>query len=489
MTIGAPVLFKRIQVGKIENIELTEAGDVVIDAFVGAPYHVRLTEGTRFWNASGFSIELGGGGASLNVDSLISLLQGGISFDTVGSDTAPVAGRPRLRALSDRDRRPAELLRGRARRAADARRRLRRLGARPAARRAGRVPRHQGRRGRGRCRRRSIDEDGQPPRVTLRATLAIVPQRLGITAPETSDAARAALDLLASQVEPAACAPSSPPPACSPRPSTSSSPRCPTPPPAALDRDAEPNPRAAERALRRLRHRHLGRGRAAARGRACRSRRWCERRRDAARQHQRARHRRARPRGAGEPRRAARRRPQARRRAASRRRRPQLAAILASARELVDQAVQARVVEEVAAVLDGAKTARRQHRQRRQGGARAGRGDRGDVAPGARAAARPARRARRTRLVGNVNSARAAAERRRGVPGLGQRLAGRAARADGGRCAPAARSTTSTPPSPRSARSPTRSPPPTSPPACRPCSPRPRPPPPTSAPPPRTCPR
>ena len=90
MTIGAPVLFKRIQVGKVEDIQLTEAGDVMIDVFVGAPNNVRLTEGTRFWNASGFSIQLGAGGASLNVDSLVSLLQGGISFDTVGSDTTPV---------------------------------------------------------------------------------------------------------------------------------------------------------------------------------------------------------------------------------------------------------------------------------------------------------------------------------------------------------------------------------------------------------------
>ena len=90
MTIGAPVLFKRIQVGRIETIELTDAGDVMIDIFVNAPNDLRLTEGTRFWNASGFSIQLGAGGASLNVESLISLLQGGVAFDTVGSDAAPV---------------------------------------------------------------------------------------------------------------------------------------------------------------------------------------------------------------------------------------------------------------------------------------------------------------------------------------------------------------------------------------------------------------
>ena len=123
MTIGAPVLFKRIQVGQVEDIQLTEAGDVMIDVFIGAPNNVRLTEATRFWNASGFSIQLGGGGASLNVDSLISLLQGGISFDNVGSDLTPVESGHVFELYPSEGHRPAEPLRGRARRAAAARHR------------------------------------------------------------------------------------------------------------------------------------------------------------------------------------------------------------------------------------------------------------------------------------------------------------------------------------------------------------------------------
>ena len=41
MAIGAPVLFKRIQVGQVEDINLTEAGDVLIDLFINAPNQVR----------------------------------------------------------------------------------------------------------------------------------------------------------------------------------------------------------------------------------------------------------------------------------------------------------------------------------------------------------------------------------------------------------------------------------------------------------------
>ena len=43
MAIGAPVLFKRIQVGQVEDIELTDAGDVLIDVFVNAPNQQSVT--------------------------------------------------------------------------------------------------------------------------------------------------------------------------------------------------------------------------------------------------------------------------------------------------------------------------------------------------------------------------------------------------------------------------------------------------------------
>jgi paraquat-inducible protein B len=87
---GAPVLFKRVAVGKIEQVELTPEGDVILDVFIDAPHDRFVTTATRFWNASGFSIQIGASGASLNVESLISLLQGGIGFDTVTSGGLPV---------------------------------------------------------------------------------------------------------------------------------------------------------------------------------------------------------------------------------------------------------------------------------------------------------------------------------------------------------------------------------------------------------------
>ncbi len=198
MTIGAPILYKRIKVGQIDDINLTDAGDVMIDLFIGAPNDVRVTEGTRFWNASGFSINLSAAGASLNVDSLISLLQGGISFDTIGSDTTrakdgkvfelyPSETAARQNLFEDA---PGQRLIVNTDFDGSVR------GLQPGASvefhgiKVGEVSSLQA---------AIVEKDGEK-QVTLRTTLALVPERLGITDMTTDTAPDAALDLLESQV-------------------------------------------------------------------------------------------------------------------------------------------------------------------------------------------------------------------------------------------------------------------------------------------------
>ncbi len=90
MVVGAPILYKRIEVGKIESKELSADGERVdFSIFINAPYDRLITSGTRFWNFSGIAVELGADGAKLKVDSLASLLQGGVSFDNVTTDGTP----------------------------------------------------------------------------------------------------------------------------------------------------------------------------------------------------------------------------------------------------------------------------------------------------------------------------------------------------------------------------------------------------------------
>lgn len=86
ITEGAPVLYRGIQVGRMENLRLSENDDMVIaDAFIEAPHDAKLTTSTVFWDTSGFSLSLGVRGVAFNVNSLSSLLQGGVAFDTLVS--------------------------------------------------------------------------------------------------------------------------------------------------------------------------------------------------------------------------------------------------------------------------------------------------------------------------------------------------------------------------------------------------------------------
>ena len=88
---GAPVLFRGVEVGRLENVRLDEASDrVLVDAFIEAPHDARLSSATVFWDTSGFSVSLGAQGVALNVNSLSSLLQGGIASETFVSGGAPV---------------------------------------------------------------------------------------------------------------------------------------------------------------------------------------------------------------------------------------------------------------------------------------------------------------------------------------------------------------------------------------------------------------
>ncbi|WP_341366767.1 MlaD family protein [Yoonia sp. BS5-3] len=91
VSAGAPVLHKGIEVGYLEEPELSFDGtQVLVNAFIEAPFDRRITTSTRFWDTSGFSVSFGTGGVALNVNSLASLIEGGIEFDTIVSGGVPV---------------------------------------------------------------------------------------------------------------------------------------------------------------------------------------------------------------------------------------------------------------------------------------------------------------------------------------------------------------------------------------------------------------
>ena len=90
ISLGSPVFFRDLDVGTVLGWDIADmAESVTIHAFVRAPYDSYVHDETRFWNASGVSVKLGGTGVDVQLESLRALLLGGIAFDT------PAGGAPR----------------------------------------------------------------------------------------------------------------------------------------------------------------------------------------------------------------------------------------------------------------------------------------------------------------------------------------------------------------------------------------------------------
>ncbi|MGD9183112.1 MAG: MlaD family protein [Desulfobacterales bacterium] len=83
LDIGSPVYYRQIQVGQVIGYELHEKGQSLkIKIFINAPHDRLVFKNTRFWNASGFDLKLDAGGLKLNTESLVTIMMGGIAFDT-----------------------------------------------------------------------------------------------------------------------------------------------------------------------------------------------------------------------------------------------------------------------------------------------------------------------------------------------------------------------------------------------------------------------
>ena len=83
VALGSPVFYRNLSVGVVLGWEISDmAESVTIHAFVRSPFDTYVHDQTRFWNASGVSVKLEGGGVDVQMELLRALLLGGIAFET-----------------------------------------------------------------------------------------------------------------------------------------------------------------------------------------------------------------------------------------------------------------------------------------------------------------------------------------------------------------------------------------------------------------------
>jgi paraquat-inducible protein B len=109
LDVGDPVFFRRLQVGQVTSYALDPDGTgVTLHVFVNAPYDKYVTDNTRFWHASGVDVSLNTTGVTVNTESLVSILIGGLAFQdppATGEKTdvaAEAAAQHEFQLFSDR---------------------------------------------------------------------------------------------------------------------------------------------------------------------------------------------------------------------------------------------------------------------------------------------------------------------------------------------------------------------------------------------------
>ena len=83
LDIGSPLYYQGLQAGEVLGYELAKDNkSVFIHAFVREPFSGLVSSNSRFWNISGIDISVGADGLNAHMESVKSLLLGGIAFGT-----------------------------------------------------------------------------------------------------------------------------------------------------------------------------------------------------------------------------------------------------------------------------------------------------------------------------------------------------------------------------------------------------------------------
>ncbi|MGC1498214.1 MAG: MlaD family protein [Sulfitobacter sp.] len=83
LTDNAPILYKGIEVGRVGRAKIAPRGNfAIVEALIFEEHRSLVNESTRFWDASGFSVNISPAGAEIDFSSLATLIGGGVTFDT-----------------------------------------------------------------------------------------------------------------------------------------------------------------------------------------------------------------------------------------------------------------------------------------------------------------------------------------------------------------------------------------------------------------------
>jgi len=88
--IGSPVYYRQVRVGQVEARRFSDDyQQVEFDLFIESPHHKLISGNSRFWNVSGVEVTLDSSGVKVQMESLETLVYGGIAFAQLGTSEEP----------------------------------------------------------------------------------------------------------------------------------------------------------------------------------------------------------------------------------------------------------------------------------------------------------------------------------------------------------------------------------------------------------------
>ncbi|MGL5040758.1 MAG: MlaD family protein, partial [Aeromonas sp.] len=90
LSVGSPLLFRKMVVGSVTGVALARDGSEVVVSVNVAPEYAHLVRAnSHFWNVSGVKADIGLTGGTIEVETVQSLLAGGIAFNTPEQEMGP----------------------------------------------------------------------------------------------------------------------------------------------------------------------------------------------------------------------------------------------------------------------------------------------------------------------------------------------------------------------------------------------------------------
>lgn len=82
LDVGSPIYYKKLKAGSVASYTLDKDGKKVdIEVFIKKPFEALVNSQTRFFNASGMTADISADGIEVRMESVVSLLMGGLAFE------------------------------------------------------------------------------------------------------------------------------------------------------------------------------------------------------------------------------------------------------------------------------------------------------------------------------------------------------------------------------------------------------------------------